>query len=172
MDIFIPRNSVSGSMNSRRVCLNQWMSFPDSASNLLGLHDSGALPCFGPLSTHQQLQRGLLVLTGKRVFGLSLLVLVFFKHWRWKKRTSSMRTPLPGHLSSKFLARLLLEYSVFPLPLEEAQNHGILWLEGSLFLLLITNPFGLSLWGKKCTSSCKQDILQELREFRNLTDLR
>lgn len=65
-----------------------------------------------------------------------------------EREGKTVRTPLPGP-EQQISRKAGIGISVFPVPLEEAQNHGVLQLEGPFFLFLVMNQFGLSLWGGK-----------------------
>lgn len=73
------------------------MPFPDLGSlTCTGPVTVGCCPAFRPLITYQQLERGLPVLIGERVFGLSLLVFTFPKHCRWKEKHRQLGHLYPG----------------------------------------------------------------------------
>lgn len=128
LDIWIQKN-----------CLHQRASFPDVRS-LICRRLRGSEPCPNwasrdspaaqPWASGTDRDKGpWFVSPGGRLFQTLEL----------KESTSSIRTPLTWHISSKFLAAELI-YSVFPIPLEEAQNYCVLQPEGPIWFFTGQEP--------------------------------
>lgn len=146
-------------MNSRKVCLNQRTSFLDLCS-LIRHRVCGSGPCLirATRDSPAAQPRASGTDRGKGLWFVSPGVHLF-QTLELKESTESIRTSLPWHVSSKFLAVELM-YSVFPIPLKDTQNCR--WKTPLNFIG--QEPIWTLTLGKKYTFACKQDILREFRE--------